>query len=450
MIDVEPSLLADGEALAAVVAGAVRSPRETQVAVRGAERFTARIVRSPAADARVSPFDVLDPAASYLITGGLSGLGLEVAHRFVERGARRLVLVGRRAPSPNALDRIARMTAIGADVQVRQGDIAIPAVVAELVAGIPADAPLRGIVHCAGQARDAAIAGQSWRTLQDVFAAKVDGTWNLHDATRGLPLDFFVLFSSGASFLGSRGQSNYSAANGFLDAFAAWRRRQGLPASSINWGAWSEVGAATRGSVLERARQSGLSAIDPQRGLDVLEHLMTAGVTQAAVLPIAWGEYLARAERDRERGVFDLVRTVADAEQRPSPEPSSRIAVTPASVLDADPSSGLVMLEAYLSDQLCRALGVETLDPAVPVVTLGFDSLMAVEVKNRIDADLHVVLPTVQLIQGPSARDLAGLLLGLLTASAGNRAATSDRGTPVAEVPVMAGLGTMGFEEGEL
>ena len=184
--------------------------------------------------------------ATYLITGGLSGLGLLVGEWLVGRGARQLVLAGRRAPTPEAAAVIQSLEQRGARVRVATTDVSDGAALAALLADVRATMPpLKGIIHSAGVLDDAALPQQNWERFRRVFAPKVAGSFQLHTLTRSDALDFFVLFSSVAALLGSPGQANHAAANSFMDVLARSRRALSLPAVSINWGAWSEVGAAT-------------------------------------------------------------------------------------------------------------------------------------------------------------------------------------------------------------
>ena len=407
LLDVDSRTFASGDALARALDSVASSAQETQVAVRNGRRYAARIVPSTLAVETPSILDRLDPGATYLITGGLSGLGLEVARRLVDRGARHLALVGRTAPSDVAEQAIRNMSAAGATVRVHRGDVAVPDVVAEIVQSIPGTAPLRGIVHCAGVTKDASVARQRWDDFREVFSAKVDGTWNLHTLTAGLPLDFFVLFSSGASFTGSKGQANHSAANAFLDAFAAWRRAQGLPGLSINWGAWSEIGAATRGSIGDRVQEGGLRMIDPASGLAVLEHLMRGTPAQVAVLPIDWQAFFARHGAIGQRRVFDVVRPSARAAAAAS---TGHVATAAAGTLRDLPER---RLRPHVLDLVRReaarilCVPVDTLDSRRPLQEVGLDSLMAVELRNVLGSLVGANLSATLLFSYPSVQELA-------------------------------------------
>ena len=212
---------------------------ENQLAIRDGRLFALRAAPSDGVRSDLaSDVEIVDDA-SYIVTGGLSGLGLRVADWLVQRGARHIILIGRRPPGPQASESISAMTAMGASIRVVQGDVAAADCTARLESEITATGvPLRGIVHCAGAIDDGALLQQDWARFQRVMAAKVYGTWNLHRLSEAWPVDFFILFSTGASFLGSPGQSNHAAANAFMDALAHYRHGLDLPALTINWGPW--------------------------------------------------------------------------------------------------------------------------------------------------------------------------------------------------------------------
>ena len=220
----------------------------------------------------------MDADGSYLITGGLRGLGLLVAQWMSERGARHLVLTGRSAASESAAAAIREMEAKGTRVVVARGDVSdrvhLAALFSQFGHSLP---PLRGIVHSAGTLDDGVLAQQTWERFEKVMAPKVDGAWHLHTLSQDQPLDFFVLFSSAVSMLGSAGQANHVAACAFEDALAHYRHDLGLPALSINWGPWSDIGAATQTGISHRLRMKGFQPIEPRQGLRVLEQSAARG-----------------------------------------------------------------------------------------------------------------------------------------------------------------------------
>lgn len=183
---------------------------------------------------------------SYIITGGLGGLGLFFASKLAAAGCGRIVLTARSQPNPKARQTIEGLRAAGADIVVECGNIAEPDTADRLVSAATATGlPLRGVLHSAAVVEDATLTNITDELIDRDWSPKVFGSWNLHRATLGQPLDWFCLFSSGAALLGSPGQGAYAAANSWVDVFAHWRRAQGLPVSAIAWGAWGEVGRAT-------------------------------------------------------------------------------------------------------------------------------------------------------------------------------------------------------------
>ena len=259
-VDLDPSA---GSGDVDALLGEMRSTGEDEVAYRGADRFVARLQHlSPAPSRTVA----LRSDATYLITGGLGALGLHVARWMVDRGARSLVLSGRKGAEGDAKPALDQLRAAGANVIVARADMARREDVQRLLSEIAAShAPLRGIVHAAGVLDDGVLLQQEWERFARVMAPKIAGSWNLHTLTQDLPLDFFVLFSSASSVLGSPGQTNYAAANAFMDALAHLRRSQGLPALSINWGAWSVSGMAAALDERDQRRwaERGLVAMSP-------------------------------------------------------------------------------------------------------------------------------------------------------------------------------------------
>ena len=393
------------DGLTAVAGGAAADERE--LAWRGGSLFGRRIVPSEARATTPRPV-TLSGDGAYLVTGGLSGVGLRVAEWLVQEGARTLVLAGRRAAGPDAQFAIDALRARGATVVCVAADVASSEGVARMIDATTANGKtLRGIVHAAGTTEDGVVLQQDWSRFEAVMAAKVRGAWRLHRATALLPLDFFVLFSTGASFLGSPGQSNHAAANMFLDALAHHRHALGLPALSINWGAWRDIGAATRGGVVERVGSRGLNPIAPEQGLKVLAHLLGSGVAQAAVLPIDWS-------------VFGSAAGVSSSPLFSRVAPARTAAPVTATATDAVESGvealqtmpqrlALATLREWIHRdaadvlQLDRAL---SLDPAQPLSEMGMDSLMAVELRNKLGTRLARRLPATLLFNYPTLHEL--------------------------------------------
>jgi acyl transferase domain-containing protein/aryl carrier-like protein len=413
-IDLDPAA-SETEALAALRTELAAGDEE-QVAWRGDQRLVAHLAPLPLA--RPAGHLEIRSETTWLVTGGLGALGLQVATRLVERGARSVVLAGRRAPDEAVLRRIAELEARGARIAVRRCDVARTEEVMDLLAWMAAELPpLSGIVHAAGVLDDGVLLRQDRERLARVLAPKVAGAWNLHSLTLGLPLEAFVCFSSAASLLGAPGQGSYAAANAFLDALAWHRRAQGLPALAIDWPAWIGEGMAARTAVA--ARRRGLEPISPEAGLDLLERLLREDATalppQVGVLPRA--EEAREAER-APREAASLRRELAALPgRRRGAAVLARIETEVAAVLQVDPAE---------------------LDADQGLFDLGLDSLMAVELRNRLQSALGETptLPATVVFDHPSVRALAAFLAEVLTdlPAAASTAPAVSRDEPVAIV----------------
>ena len=365
---------------------------------------------------------------SYLITGGLGGLGLLTASWMVEHGARHLLLLGRHAPTLAAGETIDRLTAKGAVISVGQVDVAsqteLSAVLARAALEMPA---LRGIIHAAGTLDDGALHRQEWSRFQTVMAAKVYGSLHLHRLTSALPLDFFVMFSSAASMLGTPGQSNHAAANAFMDSLAHLRRSCGLPALTINWGVWDQIGAAAERKVTSRMPITGLQAISPAQGLALLETLLNRGECQIGAFGMDWQAYTAPAagrgpEAERLAGVgitgpqrCENVKPAAP-EKRATPSASSNHLDL---IRQAPASQRYGLLAQFVEERIVKALGLDPARPPDrnrPLQELGLDSLLAVELRNVLSNGLGLPrrLPATLLFDYPSVTAITNYLRGEL------------------------------------
>jgi acyl transferase domain-containing protein/acyl carrier protein len=439
LIDLEPNS-SPGDGAAHRLWEEISTPDgENQIAFRSGRRLVARLVRRRQAGVRATTLRWRTDA-SYLISGGLGDLGLMVARWMVAQGARRLILLGRSKLPPrsswSSLDidsHLARQIAAireleesGASVHLVSADVADEKQMRDFLDEFHAEGwpPIGGVVHAAGVLQDGLLLQLDAAAMSTVLRPKMVGGWLLHRLLRDAPLDFFVVFSSAGSLIGQPGQGNYAAANAFLDALAHHRRAQGLPALSINWGAWAKLGfAETEGgrSLTRRLALLGIRSMPPKRALEVMDRLLHEDATQVVALPVNWGKYHEFYPAGTEPALLsDLANEVAaDTSQAVHP------AEKRSAILDAAPADRAQLLQSYVNEQVARVLGLSPsqLDIQQPLTNLGLDSLMAVELKNRIAADLGVNVPMVKFLQGFSVAQAATLLLDQLTSEADNPSA---------------------------
>lgn len=411
------------------------SSSEDQIAWRGPVRQVRRLVWSTLNQTGEPVRFASD--ASYLITGGVRGLGLVIARWMADRGARHLVLLGRRGMTDASRPAVEELRADGVAVHVVTADVAdraqLAAVFDQIDESLP---PLRGVVHSAGAVDDAVLAQQTWSHLARVMAAKVLGSWNLHESTRGRTLDFVALFSTGVSLLGSGGQANHAAANAFVDVLAPWLRAAGLPAVAINWGAWAEVGAAV-GRRLS-ADHKGVRRMSTADGLDAFERVLRplllhrpSAPSQVAVLAADWPEFFTQFADAVEPPLYRYI--AHEERRRPGPgasEPAAPAAKAFVAVLaDALPGRRLALLRTHIRQLTAKVLGVA--DPAAielqqPLHDLGLDSLMSIQLRNQLSTSLDRTLPATLLYEQPTVMALADYLLLEGTSATGPALAVSS------------------------
>ncbi|WAS96618.1 type I polyketide synthase [Nannocystis punicea] len=386
---------------------------EDEVALRGGGRFVARLVRQTP-QARPGGPPVRDGAA-YLVTGGLGALGLEVAAWLAEQGAGHVVLVGRRGATDGAQQAaIDALTARGVRVTVARADVTAPAELEQVLAAVrAAGAPLRGVVHAAGVADPAMLVDLTPARLRSVLAPKLGGALLLDALTRAAELDFFVLYASVSGLLGLPGTGNYAAANAALDAVAHHRRARGLPALSVDWGIFTGLGLAARAD--ERAAAAftaGLRGMTSGEGLLALSRLLASDRTQVAVAPFDGAQWVESYP-------------VAAASRRLAPlfaahggDAGTAARELRAQVLAAEPSmrAGLMLLAIRGHAAHVLRIAEAALDVQAPLTSLGMDSLMGLELRNRIEVALGIRSPATLLWTYPTVAALSEHLLAELGA----------------------------------
>jgi len=393
---------------------AANDPQDWQVAYRNgrrAIRLASAVMPPPRAAL------AFDPDATYLVTGGLGGVGLRAAEWMATQGARHLVLVGRSPPSAEAIAGMARIEATGATAYAARADAAQRAQLAAVLAGIPATRPLRGILHAAGVLDDGLARDLTVERLTRVLAPKVDGAWHLHELSRDAPLDFFVMFASSAGLFGSPGQANYAAANTFLDTLAHARRAQGLPGTSIDWGPWGEVGMAARLGARDQERlgSGGVSPLGVSEGLEAMGQAMLAGQPQFVGMDIDWVKTWKTLGDARPAFLHGFA-----PRSRPGTGAASAQAATLAAgtaLRDLPPAERLPLLLAQVREQLRAVLAVDAgyvLPDDQSFVELGMDSLVAVELSNRLKPLAGKPLGATVAFDHPTVTRMAAHLNSLL------------------------------------
>ncbi|MEW2619231.1 type I polyketide synthase [Streptomyces sp. NPDC048106] len=373
---------------------------EPQLSLRGGRLRVPRLTR--AGDGDGDGDRVLDPDGTVLITGGTGALGATLARHLVSaHHARHLLLTSRRGEAaPGAAELRDELTALGATVTVAACDVADRTAVAELLAGIPGAHPLTSVVHTAGVLDDGVLSALTPRRLDTVFAPKADAAWHLHELTLDAELASFVLFSSAAGVLGGAGQGNYAAANAFLDGLAAHRRGLGLPAVALAWGLWEQASTMTRGLREDRqGRGRYVLPLPTREALALFDRAVGAG--PAAVLPARFDLAALRGSREVPPVMRGLV---------PGARPQARAGAVPTGSLTRDLERLPVAKRRHRLGELVRSLAAQTLghDSAEVIEDersfkeLGFDSLSAVELRNRIAAATGIRLPATLVFDYPT------------------------------------------------
>ncbi|WP_375256646.1 type I polyketide synthase [Streptomyces sp. MNP-20] len=400
--------------LARVLGGAYAG--EDQVAVRGSGAFGRRVVRAPLDDAHATGWT---PRGTVLVTGGTGALGGHVARWLAREGAEHLVLTSRRgAEAPGAGELRAELEESGVRVTLVACDAADRDALARVLDAIPADAPLTAVFHAAGVLDDGVLDGMTAERFATVFRAKATSARNLDELTAGLDLSAFVLFSSFAGVAGGPGQGSYAAANAFLDGLAHARRARGLTATSVAWGPWAGSGMAAEGVAAERLRGGMIPPLDPDQAIAALHRLLAHDRTAALVADIDWPQYAPAFTTVRPSRLYaELpdVRRLADATPQGgagqaaaagTPDLAARLAAL-----------GRPEQERLLLDLVCEQVaavlgysGAAAVEPTRAFRELGFDSLTAVELRNRVNALTGLVLPATVVFDHPTPTALADCL----------------------------------------
>ncbi|MEU4946899.1 SDR family NAD(P)-dependent oxidoreductase, partial [Kitasatospora aureofaciens] len=404
---------------------AVLAVGESQVLVRDGVVRVGRLTRTPSGGASGG----WGPG-TVVVTGGTGGLGRRVArHLVAEHGVRKLLLLSRRGGGG---DWVEELRELGAEVEV----LACDAADREALAGALEGRTITGVVHAAGVLDDGVVTGLTSERLTAVLRPKVDAAWNLHELTAGQDLEAFVLFSSVSGVLGSAGQGSYAAANVFLDALAAWRRQQGLPAQSLGWGAWAPTDGMT-GTLsetdLHRIRSAGVPPLTEEQGLALLDAAMTVDEPYL----VATGRLAAGTRPPGE--VPSMFRALLPAGRRTaagSTGTGAALAARLHALREADRPRHLVDLVRTEAAAVLGHASGRAVDPEREFRDLGFDSLTAIELRNRLTAVTGIRLPATLVFDHPTPHALAAHLLGELLDGGAAPALPAATTTPAAGEPV--------------
>ena len=381
------------------------------------------------------------PDGAYLISGGLGALGLKLARRLAEENAGAVVLLGRNEPSEAAQQVIEQIESLGTRVQCLRADVSdhesLQTALADFASrDLP---PVRGVVHAAGVLADGLLSRMSADQLDRAMRPKAAGGWNLHaatldggplDETNNCPLDFFLLFSSVASVLGSPGQANYAAGNAALDALAHARRRTGLPATTLNWGPWADAGMAVeeqRGAGLE---SRGMRLLPAAESLDMMLQLVESQAPQTVVVDADW-QAMRRLLADQAPPLLEAVLPQGNAPAASGVDTAFRDAL-----LAAAPTSRIAQLQTFVQQELARVMSVDAdgLPVQQPLAEFGIDSLMSLELKNSLERRLGVTLPMAKLMEGPSIASLAEVTAELLVGANDTEPVAATAWAPLAPI----------------
>jgi acyl transferase domain-containing protein/surfactin synthase thioesterase subunit/acyl carrier protein len=377
---------------------------ETQIAISAAgQRNVPRFVRQSLAELPAQLWQVRSDA-TYLVTGGLGMLGRSVAKWLISKGAKHLVLTGRNASSKAAQELFSTAEINGAAIRVVAADISRDEDVSRLMQTISNELPpLRGVVQSAGVLDDGILAQLDWDRFARLFEPRVYGSWLLHEYTKSLELDFFILKSSLLSLLGSGGQGNYTASSTFLDSLAAHRRAGGLPATAINWSAWSGGGLATVSGARGEAMLSslGMKFVSPDRAMEMFDKLMQRDVDQVAIAVADWPTYAGKL------GKAPFLAELLNGNEDATTSKFADGKISPNARHVAVNGKARQQLLSSLQQHITAELGfAEAIDPDQPLNEVGLDSLRSVSLSNSLEDEFDIPIPIAELISGPTINQL--------------------------------------------
>lgn len=357
--------------------------------------------------------------ATYLITGGLGSLGLLTAQWLINKGAKHVLLMGRNKPKEAIKEQIRLMENNDVHIYTLAADVSDLQSISDAFEHVKQTMPpLKGIIHSAGVLDDGALAFQTWERFNTVISPKIYGAWNIHTLTQTMDIDFFILFSSVVSIMGNQGQSNYAAANAFLDGLAHYRRSKQLPTTAINWGPWDTGGmAGANENIKNLFHAHGFQLIKPEAGIDALDRIISNDLSQVAVFDCDFKKFIEKNLVNK-HGFFSYL--TKSQIQLSLPDSLGKIKKS-ALVLKLEAANNedrLSILDHYIKDKIVQSLGLDSsddLDSRERLFDLGIDSLMAVELRNHFKSILGTPLSSTLLFDYPSIEALVHFLIETLS-----------------------------------
>ncbi len=420
MIDLEPNI--SNDKLVATLISEIRdSDDEDHVAFRNGKRYIARLIPNIDIDTKFQDFKFKSDG-TYLITGGLGFLGLKLAHWMAQQGAKHLVLIGRKGIVPREewdrfywnsevgknIEFIQSLENSGVKVTVFSADVTDLDKMSLIIKQInTVEQPLRGIIHAAGVSKLSAIEDVEFENIKSIFPPKIVGSWILHQLTKKVDLDFFICFSSGASVWGSKNQSVYAAANHFLDTIAYYRRSIGMPGLSINWGSLGVGGMASEAVYVQWMKEIGLDELQPEQGFNILGELLKTNLVQTVVANVNWSKFKAVYQAKKYR------KLLAEIETKPEEVRDELLKQKHDILLQLEVASEKERyhkLIAYIQDEVALILGIKDshlVDTEQGFFDMGIDSLMTVELRNKLQLGLNCSLPETLAFEFPNIISLA-------------------------------------------
>ncbi|MGB0521655.1 MAG: SDR family NAD(P)-dependent oxidoreductase [Flammeovirgaceae bacterium] len=388
------------------------SHSENQIRIEGNDFYGIRL--NPKKVATTTPSFPDLSRSTVLITGGLGGVGLKTAYWLSEKGVGQLLLVGRSAPNAAAKKHLHILQEAGTQVLTAQADVSDLASLEKIIQQIPSAYPLKGVIHSAGVLDDGVILNQTEAKFTKVLNPKVTGAWNLHELTKDLALDIFVLYSSMASILGGAGQANYAAANGFMDQLATYRKANGLPCHTINWGAIGGVGMAANLSELDRERleKQGVRYLTSEDAFPLLEFAIQQESGQFGIIHFQKNR-LAKALEAYHGKIPAIYQKLINKPKAKQQDTTSQLKQELHKLAKEQRQDYLI---EFLQDHIAQTIHCNPADILIdqPLQELGLDSLMAVGLRNQLSKMTGLKLPATLLFDYPDLEKISQYLLGLL------------------------------------